>query len=46
MVDADGSADPGEIPQFVQALLEGADFAKGTRFAVGGVAVTSPACAV
>lgn len=36
MVDADGSADPGEIPQFVQALLEGADFAKGTRFAVGG----------
>jgi glycosyltransferase involved in cell wall biosynthesis len=36
MVDADGSADPGEIPQFVQALLDGADFAKGTRFAVGG----------
>jgi len=36
MVDADGSADPGEIPQFVQALLDGADFAKGTRFALGG----------
>jgi Glycosyl transferase family 2 len=36
MVDADGSADPGEIPQFVRALLKGADFAKGTRFAVGG----------
>jgi len=36
MVDADGSADPGEIPQFVRALLEGADFAKGTRFAHGG----------
>jgi glycosyltransferase involved in cell wall biosynthesis len=36
MVDADGSADPGEIPRFVQALLEGADFAKGTRFAQGG----------
>ena len=36
MVDADGSADPGEIPQFVAALLEGADFAKGTRFADGG----------
>ena len=36
MVDADGSADPAEIPQFVQALLDGADFAKGTRFAVGG----------
>jgi glycosyltransferase involved in cell wall biosynthesis len=36
MLDADGSADPGEIPAFVAALVEGADFAKGTRFAVGG----------
>ena len=36
MVDADGSADPGEIPKFVNALLSGADFAKGTRFAAGG----------
>jgi glycosyltransferase involved in cell wall biosynthesis len=36
MVDADGSADPAEIPQFVTALLDGADFAKGTRFAAGG----------
>jgi len=36
MVDADGSADPGEIPVFVDALLSGADFAKGTRFAAGG----------
>jgi glycosyltransferase involved in cell wall biosynthesis len=36
MVDADGSADPGEIPRFVKALMEGADFAKGTRFAEGG----------
>jgi glycosyltransferase involved in cell wall biosynthesis len=36
MVDADGSADPKEIPQFVSALLDGADFAKGTRFAAGG----------
>ena len=36
MVDADGSADPGEIPQFVKALLDGADFAKGTRFALNG----------
>jgi glycosyltransferase involved in cell wall biosynthesis len=35
-VDADGSADPAEIPQFVEALLNGADFAKGTRFAAGG----------
>jgi len=36
LVDADGSADPGEIPRFVRALLNGADFAKGTRFAEGG----------
>jgi glycosyltransferase involved in cell wall biosynthesis len=36
MVDADGSADPSEIPNFVHALLSGADFAKGTRFAAGG----------
>lgn len=36
MLDADGSADAGEIPFFVQALLNGADFAKGTRFAPGG----------
>src|ERR1700722_19576275 len=35
-LDADGSTDPGEIPQFVLALLNGADFAKGTRFANGG----------
>ena len=36
MVDADGSTDPSEIPNFVHALLSGADFAKGTRFAAGG----------
>jgi hypothetical protein len=36
MVDADGSADPAEIPRFVEALLDGADFAKGTRFSAGG----------
>jgi glycosyltransferase involved in cell wall biosynthesis len=36
MIDADGSADPGEISRFVTALLDGADFAKGTRFAEGG----------
>jgi glycosyltransferase involved in cell wall biosynthesis len=35
-IDADGSADPGEIPLFVKALTEGADFAKGTRFSAGG----------
>jgi glycosyltransferase involved in cell wall biosynthesis len=36
MLDADGSADPDEIPAFVDALVAGADFAKGTRFAQGG----------
>ena len=36
MVDADGSADPAEIPRFVAALMDGADFAKGTRFLPGG----------
>ncbi len=36
MLDADGSADPQEIALFVDALREGADFAKGTRFAAGG----------
>ena len=36
MFDADGSADPTEIPAFVSALVAGADFAKGSRFAPGG----------
>ena len=36
MVDADGSADPGEILAFVEALMGGDDYAKGTRFAPGG----------
>ena len=36
MIDADGSADPAEIPRFVQALVDGAEFAKGTRFAPDG----------
>jgi glycosyltransferase involved in cell wall biosynthesis len=36
MVDADGSADPSEIPLFVAALVNGADFAKGSRFSPGG----------
>jgi glycosyltransferase involved in cell wall biosynthesis len=36
MLDADGSADPREIPAYVAALTSGADFAKGTRFAPGG----------
>jgi glycosyltransferase involved in cell wall biosynthesis len=36
MLDADGSADGQEIERFVAALVDGADFAKGTRFASGG----------
>jgi glycosyltransferase involved in cell wall biosynthesis len=36
MLDADGSTDPREIPFFVGALMAGADFAKGTRYAQGG----------
>lgn len=34
--DIDGSADPHEIPRFVEALTRGADLAKGSRFAAGG----------
>jgi glycosyltransferase involved in cell wall biosynthesis len=36
MIDADGSTDPAEIVDFVAVLTGGADFAKGTRFALGG----------
>jgi glycosyltransferase involved in cell wall biosynthesis len=36
MLDADGSTDPNEIPRFVAALLDGNDFAKGSRFIQGG----------
>ncbi|WP_405815283.1 glycosyltransferase family 2 protein [Streptomyces sp. NBC_01390] len=36
MVDADGSADGEEIVSYVSALVSGADFAKGSRFANGG----------
>jgi glycosyltransferase involved in cell wall biosynthesis len=32
MLDADGSTDPAEIPAFVKALTDGADYAKGSRF--------------
>jgi glycosyltransferase involved in cell wall biosynthesis/anti-sigma regulatory factor (Ser/Thr protein kinase) len=34
--DVDGSADPHEIPRFVEALTRGADLAKGSRFCPGG----------
>jgi hypothetical protein len=36
MLDADGSTDPAEIPRFVAALYNGADYVKGSRFAQGG----------
>ena len=35
-LDADGSTDPSEIPAFVDTLLDGADYAKGSRFTAGG----------
>jgi len=35
MLDADGSTAPEEIPSFVRALTDGADFAKGSRFLAG-----------
>jgi glycosyltransferase involved in cell wall biosynthesis len=36
MFDADGSADPKEIPAFIETLVKGADVAKGSRFRKGG----------
>ena len=36
MLDADGSTDPGELGSFVDVLVNGADFAKGSRFLKGG----------
>ncbi|MEM7140829.1 MAG: glycosyltransferase family 2 protein [Actinomycetota bacterium] len=36
MIDADGSMDPAEIPGMVQALVDGADCSKGSRYLDGG----------
>ena len=36
MLDADGSTDATEMDRFVDALLDGADFVKGSRFLHGG----------
>jgi glycosyltransferase involved in cell wall biosynthesis len=36
MIDADGSTDPAEIPLFVEKLIGGDDFVKGSRFSHGG----------
>jgi glycosyltransferase involved in cell wall biosynthesis len=42
MLDADGSTNPAEIPAFVEALLTGADFVKGSRFLQGGGTADMP----
>lgn len=39
MFDADGSADPAEITPMIQTLLQGADYAKGSRSIAGGGSV-------
>ncbi len=36
MIDADGSTDPAEMTRFVQAIAQGAQFAKGSRFLPDG----------
>ncbi|GAC1398980.1 MAG: hypothetical protein NVS4B12_04950 [Ktedonobacteraceae bacterium] len=36
MLDGDGSTHPKEIPHFIEALLQGNDFAKGSRYIEGG----------
>src|SRR4030042_3815842 len=35
-IDADGSTDPEEIPNFIEPLLNGYDFVKGSRFLANG----------
>jgi glycosyltransferase involved in cell wall biosynthesis len=35
LLDADGSTDPSEIPSFVEAIVDGAQLAKGSRFLEG-----------
>ncbi|MFN8427864.1 MAG: glycosyltransferase [Anaerolineales bacterium] len=42
VIDADGSHDPREIPRYITALIEGADFVKGSRFAPGGGTTDMP----
>jgi len=36
LMDADGSTAPAEITRFVETLIDGAEFAKGSRFGKGG----------
>ena len=35
-MDADGSMSPEEVPRFIEALRNGADVVKGSRFVEGG----------
>ena len=42
VIDADGSNDPREIPRFLRALVEGAAFVKGSRFAHRGGTTDMP----
>jgi hypothetical protein len=39
MIDADGSTDPRELDRFIDALVGGADFVKGSREMTGGDSV-------
>jgi glycosyltransferase involved in cell wall biosynthesis len=39
MLDADGSTDPADIPDYLDALFAGADFAKGSRYMPGGTSL-------
>jgi glycosyltransferase involved in cell wall biosynthesis len=39
MIDADGSTDPREMGRFIDALVDGADFVKGSRYVEGGGSV-------
>lgn len=41
-IDADGSMDPEEIPLFVDVLLKGFDYVKGSRFMQGGSTLDMP----
>jgi hypothetical protein len=42
VLDADGSNDPRELPRFLQALIEGSDFVKGSRFIAPGGTTDMP----
>jgi CheY-like chemotaxis protein/glycosyltransferase involved in cell wall biosynthesis len=42
VLDGDGSNDPREIPRYITALMQGADFVKGSRFAPGGGTTDMP----